>query len=334
MNRSEKRIGETNRIYAGLVISEDCESVMLAAYDKNDQLEPIAVGKCEIGIAIGDMIEFDFSIISEFLNDIRTAMEAKEDSNKLIRLIYMHMYTVCSYNSNDVFETNLYVMPLYAEMINMVLDYRSGKKPNYRDVEQKIDFYKKKTENFRYLCERILTPSLKKDPLAFYLDDDNVNRPSSTYSGKTIIYDLKFENYQKICEYFFPETLDDFFGYCVCKTLTTRKRFIKCHYCGRYFAYTTNGKTKYCSRMVADKGFPCNEIGRSLRYTADINASEAKTMYRKYYRKVNYHVNAGNLSRDAFEEWAVKARTLRDKTEGGKMALEDFENWLKNNLPV
>lgn len=335
MKGKTPKITTDSKFFTGIVISEDCESVMLGGYNKKGELVPVAFGKSEIGIAMGDMVDFDFSGMTTLLKDIKDFIKTGYEPKKIIEYIYKILYTDCSYNgNNNIFDKNLYLMPLYAEFLNLAVDYQEGKTPHFRDAELKINYCMKIANQFRYLCENALNPDQKKDPLQFYLSDDNYNSPSTDYTGKTILYDLKFDDYKAVCELFFPETIEDFFGYCACKNLTTNKKFIKCHYCGKYFAYTTNGKTKYCSRMVFDKDLPCNEVGRSLRYTEDIKSSEAKTTYRKYYRKVNYHVNAGNLDRSTFDVWAVKARKLRDKTEGGKMTLEEFEDWLKTHLPI
>ena len=324
-----------SRFFTVVSISDECEVVMTCGYDTNGKLTPVEVGKADIGIPMGDLVEFDFKILTETLSNIKKAVRAKMDSVKIFEFIVQTLCINCAHdNTGKISVANLYVQPIYAEFLNLVIDYRAGKKPDYKAVEADIEKCKVIAKSFKHLCETSLNPELHSDPMLHYLKEDSKLKPATSYKGKTELFDLQYEGYETAGEFFIPDTIEDFFGYCASKILTTNMKFIKCHYCGKYFAYTTNGKPKYCSRIVYERQLPCNEIGRSLRYTEDIKASEAKTIYRKYYRKVNYHVNTGNLDRATFEKWAVKARKLRDKTEGGKMALEDYENWLKNDLPI
>ena len=325
----------TNKAFTVLVVTDTYDAVMLCTYDSKGKISVIATGRSDFGIAMGDIIDYDFNTIDNCINKLKESIKAKEEVNTVFNMIYDCMCSTCSHTTDILLKdyylnNNIYVLSLFAELFNNAIEYRDGKKVQFNNTIKIIDYYKEQIIKLNNLCNTVLSPDNEEDPL-LTIYKENCYLPSPDYTGKTILFNSPFENEDHIVDAFLPNTIEDFIGYCVNKTLNNKRRFIRCHYCNRFFAFTTNSKPKYCSRPIVARSKTCNEIGRSLRYVEDINSNDAKKVYSKYYKKVHYHLKAGNISKKLFDTWATEARTYRDKTERGEMNLEQYEIWLKES---
>jgi len=147
-------------------------------------------------------------------------------------------------------------------------------------------------------------------------------------------------NDSAMAEVLFPDSIFDIIDFTLREIIRREVGFKVCKSCGKYFPDIAHGNTEFCNRPLggltstggktADSGKTCRDVGSLTKWKERVAASPAILLYNKHYKTRFSRIRAGKITREAFQEWAAKAREYRDKVMTGDMKLEDFEGWLKS----
>ena len=88
-----------------------------------------------------------------------------------------------------------------------------------------------------------------------------------------------------------------------------------CKHCGKPFI--SNGKSIYCHRFDNERQQPCRVIGALKSYDKNIKEHPEMSEYRKAYKRYIARRNAGKISKDEFQAWAIIAKSaIADYDDG------------------
>ncbi len=325
-------------------------------------------GKCDSGNSLCDLIgsieeTYGVSTGEDVIEDLKELLENIEANHKGdASALDTAQYAVklfqdyCTYGHGDLF-TNpqrdpkynkqcLIVLPLLAEILNGLKE--KGKEYNFKNCMKLFNRMKASQKYIAAFANDIMFYENNKYPRAAYGNADlTINDyPSTDYAGITRIFDNPWiDNYdgeddRSIGDLFLADSFDDLVSFFVNKYLTNGLHFYLCPNCNRYFAFTSDTKTKYCSRpiLVANKandiGKTCREVGRLRNRTRKIFGIDANKLYQQNYAKAFYRKNKGEVSEDAFAVWGTAARKQRDLCLEGAITYQDLEEWFDKNRLV
>lgn len=322
-------------------------------------------GKCDSGNSLCDFIgaiEETYGVTTgiDIINELKEALDYIEavhtgDGSPLetARIALRQFQDFCTYGYGDML-TNpkrdpkynkqcMIVLPLLAEILNGLKE--KGKDYNFNNCKKLFNKIKASQKSIASFANDIMLFENNKYPRAAYGNADLSvhDYPSTDYAGITRIFDNPWiDNYdgeddRSIGDLFLADSYDDLVSFFVNKYLTNGLHFYLCPNCNRYFAFTSDTKTKYCSRpiLIANKandvGKTCREVGRLRSRTRKIFGIDANKLYQQNYAKAFYRKNKGEISEDAFTVWGAAARKQRDMCLEGTITYQELEQWFLNN---
>jgi|GEM_PF-1461616 len=345
-------------IRLGVMFAPDKEYYILVHKGENGAYTKIFEQySCEFGCAVGDLIgtakETPYvQSYDEALDTVKGCIEhldyAKEPNSgygefEVINNICKSFHGVFTFAFNDIFtpenapNRNLMFLPLYLEIFNGLK--RDGLQYDTDNARNMLEEIKKYHKLFKTFAEKIMLFDKGDIPFNKYLSAKPSEVPPITYNGTStiLVFPLDNENKDTIKDFkynlFIPDSLDDLAGYLVNKYVCNGYHFQLCPNCKRYFAFTTNSKTKYCRRPIEDSDFEsdiskvCQDIGKYRTKARQIKYNSAVKLYTKYYKSANYKKGVGKVNPDTFEEWSRQARTQRDLCVNGLISYEELEQW-------
>jgi len=127
-----------------------------------------------------------------------------------------------------------------------------------------------------------------------------------------------------------PGRVQDLVSFFLSEIIRREVTFKTCRCCGRYFPSYVHGNAEYCERIFQD-GKTCKEIGAVSMFRARLEEYPAMQMYQRAYKTRFARIKAKRMTKEQFVVWGEEARRYRDEVLAGKMKLEEFEQWLKEN---
>ena len=141
---------------------------------------------------------------------------------------------------------------------------------------------------------------------------------------------MSFEAIDKktFTEVLHPKSIYDIIDFFVRECINREIRFRVCKHCNRFFALTGHINTEYCDRPFDSAGRTCKEMGALRLWEKKKAENPALKAYSKAYKKRFAWIKYGKITKEAFYEWAEKAREKRELCLNGGMSLEEFKAWL------
>ncbi|MCX7747219.1 MAG: DUF6076 domain-containing protein [Clostridia bacterium] len=129
-------------------------------------------------------------------------------------------------------------------------------------------------------------------------------------------------------EVLYPKDIYDIIDFFVRECIKQEQQFRVCKNCGKYFALTGHINTEYCDRPFDNAGRTCKEMGALRLWEKKKAENPALKAYSKAYKKRFAWIKYGKTTKEAFYEWAEKARKNRELCLKGDITLDDFQEWL------
>ncbi|MCQ2531473.1 MAG: DUF6076 domain-containing protein [Saccharofermentans sp.] len=343
-----------DEVKLGIQITNAEEVFFVLLYDKKtDTYHFQDMFTYDVGISVGDLIgavDYSYGVFDseELYNKL------KEDSDFLkyqltnnstpVELADMtiRMYRdMCSYHfsgiATDIDDANKnpLFLPFYVEVLNGIIN--DGINYNFKKAEKVLSTIKKEQALLADFSKTIMLYPEVETPIEAFAKSSGKSRHSSSYKGKNILYKLTDVDSEKYFDLFIPDSLDDLFGYIVNKSMFLGMHYYCCPNCNRYFAFTTDTKTKHCNRPIEiakydkDIGKTCHEIGRLRVNIRNIYKDDVQKLYQKHYKKANALKNTGKIPEDVFTTWSKEARLMRDLSSQGTHPIEQFKEWLETH---
>jgi hypothetical protein len=106
----------------------------------------------------------------------------------------------------------------------------------------------------------------------------------------------------------------------------------KCGNCNKYFVLTNRIDTQFCDRVVKtlDNGTQktCKDVGAVRRYANKSDKDPAMLIYRKAYKTMHARMVSRRITSDILNEWIKGAKEKFLLVKEGKIALNEFEEWI------
>ncbi len=132
-------------------------------------------------------------------------------------------------------------------------------------------------------------------------------------------------------EVLYPNDIYDLIDYHLRECIKRETRLKVCKNCGRYFAITGRSSAEYCDRVCDEKGRTCKDVGAIALWTMKRSEDEVFKIYRREYKKRFAWIKSGRIAPGLFYAWSEKVREKKTECEKGEIALEEFEQWLKES---
>ena len=129
-------------------------------------------------------------------------------------------------------------------------------------------------------------------------------------------------------EVLYPKSIYDIIDFFVRECIKREIRFRVCKHCNQFFALTGHINTEYCDRPFDSTGRTCKEMGALRLWEKKKADTPALKAYSKAYKKRFAWIKYGKITKEAFYEWAEKAREKRELCLKGGMSMEEFKAWL------
>lgn len=338
-----------NDVKVGVSISDNKESYFFAFKDQNGRYSALSkTYSCDIGIAMGNLIgpaedianvptskEIYSSIENEYFQLKDTIQSSTQSKFELITTVLSACDNFVSYKSgtNDRY-TNLLILPLYAEILNGII--KDGVSYDFKKSDKVLKAIRLSQKKLSVFASEVMLYDNSPRPAETLISTDILHRiPSFTYSGITTLVIL--EN-GTLKETFISNSFDELISYLVCK-YAQNYHFFCCANCRRYFAFSTDSKTKNCSRYIEtsnyanDIGKTCHEVGRHRSLSRTLYSDNILKIYQRFYKTAFARKAAGKVSDKNFVDWSILAREQRDKCVKGDITSDQLLEWFeKNNL--
>lgn len=334
-------------IKVGVSLNKDKECYFLVCKNKRNEYVPFhKTYTCGFGIAMGDLIgsteELDFipdhkevfsEIENEYTNLKKMICTSTMSKINLIHTVLESCDRFVSYSSgNNDRNTNLLVLPLYAEIINCIL--KDNSHYDFKKSDKVLKAIKISQEKLSVFASEVMLYDNASSPMKALESVEIAKRtPTYTYDGITA---LVFLGNEKLSETFITNSFDELVSYLVCKYIP-KYHFFCCSNCKRYFAFTTDSKTKNCSRYIEktnysnDIGKTCHEVGRLRSLSRTLYSDSVLKIYQRYYKTAFARKAAGKVSETSFSKWSIQARIQRDRCVNGEISSEQLLEWFKQN---
>ncbi len=102
----------------------------------------------------------------------------------------------------------------------------------------------------------------------------------------------------------------------------------KCRYCHKYFV-VADKKVEYCSRIAPGETEPCNKIGPSRVYKANLEKDYPLKIYERAYGTRYAQFNRSSISMEEFDAWRIEAREKLDAVRAGTLDESIFAQWIE-----
>ena len=102
----------------------------------------------------------------------------------------------------------------------------------------------------------------------------------------------------------------------------------KCRYCHKYFVIEDK-KVEYCSQIALGEIEPCNKIGPSRVYKANLEKDYPLKIYERAYGTRYAQYSRLSISMKEFDAWRDEAREKLDAVRAGTLAESTFAQWIE-----
>jgi len=87
----------------------------------------------------------------------------------------------------------------------------------------------------------------------------------------------------------------------------------QCRLCGRWFLHEQGDRAIYCERIApGEKSRTCREAGARAVFEKKIQDEDTWKIYKRAYKKYYARYMKGNMTEEAFKDWAAQAAVERD----------------------
>jgi hypothetical protein len=170
----------------------------------------------------------------------------------------------------------------------------------------------------------------------------NLKKFIRSRNSQSIPADLGFEASQNIIHkvYFFAGAfrehyiIEDIVSYCMFALVKMDNLNIpirECQNCGYFFIPSSRSDEIYCDRIIKN-GKSCKDIGYENKILSDPFSKAYRTAYKtKNAYKLRNIKNTPGVEKK-FADWTQKAKEKLSEGLEGKISIEDFTKWLKEDL--
>lgn len=102
----------------------------------------------------------------------------------------------------------------------------------------------------------------------------------------------------------------------------------KCRYCHEYFV-VEDKKVVYCNRIAPGETEPCNKVGPSRVYKANLEKDYPLKIYERAYGTKYAQYSRSSISMEEFDEWRIEAREKLDAVRAGTLDESTFAQWIE-----
>ena len=255
-----------------------------------------------------DSVPFKFEFASSLLDFLYLDLSGVDCLQRLIDAhIYFRMLDLRNSDIRETLSCAKKLQKFLETLFSDVFDILPENEPIQERMTKYLSAHKK---NARFAFGQLTT--------GFAQVDDNVFAET-----------LSPTNFEEIVEFFVREFI------------RRDLHFRRCKCCGKYFAMTVHANTEYCDRPFGNSGKTCRESGAIRIYRTKILADAIVIAFNRAYKKHFAWIRYKKITKEEFYEWSERARAARDKYTAIRDAsdddnvrigaLEDFEQWLRDN---
>jgi len=292
--------------------------------------------------------EKDFAFAQSLLDfldvDLIAAGLLFEQTWKEIRALYQHHEESAEIAPLLVQFGEIAQLHIYFEFLNLdwqerLQRYAAGlcenvrDELNYKNISHMYAAAVDWQQQIRRIFERVLSVSSPKgsvqQKLANLYDRTDL-RELDLFQFEPIPVKLERVNDSTFIDVLHPNSVGDLVDYFLSEIIRREITFKTCRCCGKFFPSYVHGNAEYCERVFQDNK-TCKEIGAVSMFRARLEEYPAMQMYQRAYKTRFARIKAKRMTKEEFTVWGEQARAYRDKVMIGKMGLEEFEKWLKEN---
>ncbi len=105
----------------------------------------------------------------------------------------------------------------------------------------------------------------------------------------------------------------------------------RCRHCNRYFL-AEKSTIEYCTRIAPGESAPCDVIGPKQSFSRLLEGDGALKAYNSAYKTFYARQRRGTMSEGEFSSWRDEAKRRLQDVREGKIALEEYTTWLKQDV--
>ena len=105
----------------------------------------------------------------------------------------------------------------------------------------------------------------------------------------------------------------------------------RCRHCSRYFL-AEKSTIEYCTRIAPGESAPCDVIGPKQSFSRLLEGDGALKAYNSAYKTFYARQRRGTMSEAEFSSWRDEAKRRLQDVREGKIALEEYTTWLKQDV--
>jgi hypothetical protein len=168
--------------------------------------------------------------------------------------------------------------------------------------------------------------------MADYYKPKRDRRPDSPgiFEFHTLYMSFEAVDKNTFTEVLYPKSIYDIIDFIVRECIKREMLFRVCKHCNKYFALTGHINTEYCDRPFDSTGRTCKEMGALRLWEKKKAESPVLKAYSKAYKRRFAWIKYGKITKEAFYEWAEKARENRELCIKGGITLDEFHAWLND----